>query len=476
MEELRAQDETLRAQLEELRPQYQPIRTRLTEAQRGLLRIPMVEWNTLVVEVRRIKHEMEILSRKIINNLLEMRRISDDPLSVVIDFPNAYLNRVHLIGQNLGGAILRGAELEEANLEGSHLEGAHLEEAHLEGAILTGAHLNGAHLNGAHLDDAVLDGAHLNDAILDGAILDGVVLEEFDLTAEQLRVIIVDHPIYEGNVSPPPIPGVAYEIHNAFEKFKEIKEKYLALIDQKEVDIGDDIYSFIERAFTENINELFSSDIADDKIDQFNRVFSKIRGYIQPSDAQLIAKSINFVFSQDDTNFKRQYIMVFLDETCNAYSGSGDNTSCVKGIIERFILSIGAAVQIICVAGCENETFKQLDELMNGKFTKTDMTEAFQKWYQDQEIIDKVTPMSEEERKKDLVDFLVSEANRLDKKYNMAEINQYVDELGEFFVDLTLGGKKTRKSMKRKKSMKKSKKIRKSMKKKRSKKTSIARR
>lgn len=465
MEELRAQDETLRAQLEELRPQYQPIRTRLTEAQRGLLRISMVEWNTLVVEVRRIKHEMEILSRKIINNLLEMRRISDDPLSVVIDFPNAYLNRVHLIGQNLGGAILRGAELEEANLEEANLEEAHLEEAHLEGAMLTGAHLNGAHLNGAHLDDAVLDGAHLNGAILDGAILDGVDLEEFDLTAEQLRVIIVDHPIYEGNVSPPPIPGVAYEIHNAFEKFKEIKEKYLALIEQKDVDIGDDIYSFIERVFTENINALFSEDV-DDKIDKFNRVFSKIRGYIQPSDAQLIAKSINFVFSQDDTNFKRQYIMAFLDETCNAYSGSGDNTSCVKGIIERFILSVGSAVQIICVAGCENETFKQLDELMNSKFTKTDMTEAFQKWYQDQEIIHKVTPMSEKERKKDLVDFLVSEANRLDKKYNMAEINQYVDELGEFFVDLTLGGKKRRRSTKKstKRSKKKSKKMRKSKK------------
>ena len=125
-------------------------------------------------------------------------------------------------------------------------------------------------------------------------------------------------------------------------------------------------------------------------------VFEKMKGRIPIEKIELVGKSIDFAFSQND-DFKKEYIISFLDDTCNAYTGSGDNTSCVKGIIERFVLTIGTVVEILCrEEGCENETYQKLDELMKGKM---DYQTAMQKWFENGPNDDVIKIMTPEQKR-----------------------------------------------------------------------------
>jgi len=263
MEELRARYETLRTTSDELTRRYQEIVSRLRDAQTGDVRLTMREWRALSIESDDLGDQLINMHPEIIQNLVEQRRISDDPLSVSIVLEGAYLNRIDLTGANLEGANLKNAELNNSILAGANLRGANLERVDLEDANLEGADLEGANLKSSVLSFANFEGANLH-----GAILTNVNIDFVELTEEQLDSIIVDDYWEEEELDEhnweeldehyweeeeldeheyQPMRGVAYEIHNAFDKFEMIKEQYLALINQNDVDIGGDIYTYIER-------------------------------------------------------------------------------------------------------------------------------------------------------------------------------------------------------------------------------------
>jgi len=261
--------------------------------------------------------------------------------------------------------------------------------------------------------------------------------------------------------------GVAYEIHNAFTEFQAKKNAYLALIAEPDNEYGN-IINYVYENYYAIIGQIFPND-AVEKRKQLKKVIKKIMDSRFDEYKDLIGKTVSFVTKQDN-DFKEQYILAFLNDTCNAYATGSDRTSCVKGIIERIILSVGSAVQILCMDHCENETYQKLNALMNPKFKAAD---AANSWFETAETNAEIQGMDKAGRKNNFIEYLKSEAIRLDHKDGfipeniLADINAYAETMDYAFENLQLGGaKKSGKSIKSRRSTKtrKTKKSRKSKK------------
>jgi len=436
----------------------------------------------------------------------------------------ANLSNVNLNGANLSGADLTGAILSGANLFNANLTRADLSEVDLTGAILcktilvdtifgdsnnlTGTNFSyasifdvnfshntfiGVNLTGAKLSHVTFKEVDLSNANLSRTKMNNVSLYRANLTDTNLSKVykyiykefdkgkslsyISESTIIEATrshtplgfventiVIPQGIQGIAYEVHNSYDKFLRVKDKYLSIINQPDspdYSTKDKLFVFIYNNFEPTIRRIFPEDPR--KLQELDTVFGKlVRGdtTVTPDELELIGKSVNFTFSQDDDNFKEQYIITLLDETCRAYAGSGDTTSCVKGIKERFVLAVGNVVEIICKTGCENETYKKLDKLLNSKF---DVIQETREWFRNIPTNDKLQQFIKDTMiKKCITDLIVksSLSGGFNEEINQ-KINDYVtnDVGGEIFGDhLELsGGKKSKKSSKKKSSKKKSK-------------------
>jgi len=424
----------------------------------GLADADLRDADLTIANLRRANLRRANLTRAILTNA----GLADADLRDA-DLSGANLTVAHLIRANFTGADLEDANLTRANLAGANFTGANLEDANLTRANLAGANLTYAILTGANLTGANLTGANLTGANLTQEQREAAVFDVPDVPHQG-----VAHVPHQG-VAHVPQRGLAFEVHNGFSNFiRQKKEEYLSIINQPNVEFpGGDIYSFIEDAFVTNIRNLFPQEEANTKIAQLRTLLTKIRDSpISEDNKQLIAKSIQFVFSQSDENFKREYILSFLKDCTEAYSGPGDNTSCVYGIIERFVLSVGSAVQIVCIDdSCENETYKRLDKLMNPRFNINDAAKEW--WDSVDDKQDELGPMTADQRKEHFINYLREKAREEDS-YNEdieEQIREYADGINYAFGTLVLGGKKTRKSHKKKSQKKKSYKKNKSQKK-----------
>jgi uncharacterized protein YjbI with pentapeptide repeats len=362
----------------------------------------------------------------------------------------ATLIKTHLREAILRQAILRQANLTDANLTSADLTGADLTGATLTGdgliygANLTGANLTGTNLTGANLRRAILREANLTGANLTGADLTGANLRGADLTGV-IGAILRDDQMQQGRQ---PTPGRAFEIHNAFKNFEPKKAEYLALItqpDKPEIYNEESIYHYTNNIFKQNISALFPSE-KEQKLTDFDKVFNKMNGYIPREKIELVGKSIDYAFSQDD-DFKRQYIISFLDETCNAYGKN--QMSCVGGIIERFVLTIGTVVEILCREGCEDETYKKLYKLMKGQMHHYDATKE---WFETAAEDETIKKMNLEQRKANFIEFMTNNTS-----FSEDDAKKLADEIEDGFKELQFGGnvlrqrRKTRKSKKSRK-------------------------
>jgi hypothetical protein len=259
-----------------------------------------------------------------------------------------------------------------------------------------------------------------------------------------------------------PQTGVAFDIHRYFKKLNPKINTYLKLINQPDNNISPSFfYKYLKNKFEKNIIELFPGD--DVKISELHGVLEKASGKMRElneKERNLIIKSVDFAFSQGD-DFKKEYIIVFLDETCRAYSTGTDTSSCVGGIIERFVTAIGSTVKIMCTENnmC-SDTYDKLNILLNPKFSIPDTANE---WFELAQNNKTLGAMNKNQRKQNFIDYLKSEAKRIDgvlDKDVKDDIKKYADDIDYAFEELQIGGSKksiTRKMRKRKprKSMKK---------------------
>ena len=424
----------------------------------------------------------------------------------------ANLTEANLSGANLFNAKLYGTDLTRANLSGAILCKTTLYNTIFEDNNLTGNNLSyasiysvnfsdndtfiGVNLTGAKLTDVTFNEVDLSNTNFSRTNIQNVSLYHANLTDTNLSKVykytykefdkgnrlsyIPESTIIEATTSHTPlefyektrvipqgIQGIAYEVHNSYDKFLLVKDKYLSIINQPDspdYSTKDKLFVFIYNNFEPTIRRIFPEDPR--KLQELDTVFGKlVRGdtTVTSDELELIGKSVNFAFSQDGDNFKEQYIITLLDESCRAYVGSGDTTSCVKGIKERFVLAVGNVVEIICKTGCENETYKKLDKLLNSKF---DVIQETSEWFRNIPTNDKLQQFIKDTMiKKCITDLIVksSLSGGFNEEINQ-KINDYVtnDVGSEIFGDhLELSGgnksKKSKKSSKKKSSKKKTK-------------------
>jgi len=263
--------------------------------------------------------------------------------------------------------------------------------------------------------------------------------------------------------------GIAFEVHNKFTKFLPIRAKYLSIIKQPEIDFGNNIPRYfrdVQDTFTTKIKKLFTGHDQTQKLQQLQRAFDKIRNSLpgqSPEYLQLIVKSINFAFSRED-DFTTEYLKIFLDESCNAYAGSGDTTSCVNGIIERFVLAVGSAAETLCTTGECDPIYKELDDLMNSKFQLSVYAE---KWWDEEIQKPEIKDLSPQGKKSNFIHYLIENARRLNQ-YNPtveSQINEEAEKLDYAFHLGQLGGSRKSRKCRKSRNFKKSRKCRKSNKK-----------
>ena len=134
--------------------------------------------------------------------------------------------------------------------------------------------------------------------------------------------------------------GIAFEVHNAFKKIN-----LRAYKDLLRTILGD---AYIENLtgyppdVEEHIREIFNGIIGDNEglRTRADQVLDKLF-FAQISDEYnlLILNTLHFMQSQNE-EFQLNYVTKFVNDNCEAYTGSGDNMSCLKGIIERFVFSL----------------------------------------------------------------------------------------------------------------------------------------
>jgi hypothetical protein len=247
--------------------------------------------------------------------------------------------------------------------------------------------------------------------------------------------------------------GIAYEVHNSWERFKNEKlEKYLNVINEhvssddkyKNIDIVD----YVKQKMNDFILNNFEETDKQQSFDQLEVVLNKFNLCEIPRKTEnkiLIGKSIDFIFEQPK-ELIQSYISTFIYDNYNAYSGGIDNSSCANGILERFVLIVGDAVFIYC-SFSENEKCKdgklynKILNVFNKIFDKNELTKEWSDKYLES---DELKNMTKEQRKEHYIHFMIQNAknNELYDENIDKIIRDEAEQLDYVFETLAFGGKK----------------------------------
>jgi surface protein len=265
--------------------------------------------------------------------------------------------------------------------------------------------------------------------------------------------------------------GIAFEVHNAFANFETIKKAYLDIINQGDKQFSNPIDD-LDNKFKIYINADNFTDTSN-KLSQLNTVYNKIK-YVELVQEQknLIGRTIDFVFSQESKEFKDAYITSFLEDCLKAYTGGEDNSSCTKGIIERVVLSVGTACEILCInndASC-TPTYRRLYELFTNRVA-FNLNDEASKWFETAKSNPEIIDMNPGARKDRFISDIKERALQL-QAYTIRpeeEVNREIEDyannaINDMFDDdefndvppIAIGGKTSkRKTSKRKTSKRK---------------------
>jgi surface protein len=263
-------------------------------------------------------------------------------------------------------------------------------------------------------------------------------------------------------VRPPPPPpaeepgGVAFEIHNAFDRFK--LNEFIDLIKSKSNFMNRDrpLQPLIDNI---NANPANSAEVKRDLTAKINRIFTTLREYGgYNTNIDKITFCIQYVLMQPQ-EFIDAYIQTLITDCLKAYS-SGRQESCVKGVYERIFYSFRDTIATICLDQmqgtgasplCKPE-YITLFEFFYETWPKEGpggLNEYMQEWYGDGEAVSALSP---ENRIESFVDFVRNKINNA-ARFRQAEasIRRYANE----DLNAMFGGrrkKRVRKTIKKRQS------------------------
>jgi len=295
---------------------------------------------------------------------------------------------------------------------------SNLEKANLTGANLTGAIMVGVDLSGADLTKATMVGADIKDTIFTNVEMNKTNISGLVFTPENQLSLIRPNTIIQGTMGIEGVPvldgrvheiqireGEGYEVHNAYSKLMSKRRDILDIISSRDYDPGIELTPYIISMFGEyfiskNGSPAYQKEQFDNlrEIEEALVINDNINGGPDGEYKELIYESVRFALSQDDL-FKDEYVKIFMDETCNAYGSERERLSCVKGILERLVISIGATVQVLCsenITCGDNYLYVKLNNVFNTnpkEFFTENKSEILSALYE--EYVDKYSELKE---------------------------------------------------------------------------------
>ena len=402
-----------------------------------------------------------------------------------------------LVGTKFNNVIAISAEFLFSDLTGAEFIDAELSETSFQKTNLTGANFSGATMNDISLDDADMTRANISNASLIGGEFPGTNMQDIiynNLTDtpslhEAINVpqglIDMEHDDDEGDFDDDeyfpindPIHGVAFEIHNVFnkidiDKYHEILKKSVAAI-RKGGPRGNWDLPVIKHSFEHIIDQDFPKNDTEQaraktKLNAINNLLQNSGELRQDNVMKLVSDTAQFVFEQKSSEFKVFYITSFIQDCYHAYSQPTGlpfederGMSCVKGIVERFIWIIGDTVQAMCTNAKKcKPLYKELLDVF-GK-NKLDINELTQQWNTEvleTDAFQDKTNMTKEQVKKNYIDFMKSKYSTVGLwiPSTQERVEKRANELDYAFEGRMFGGNRRAKTNKNKKTLKKNKK------------------
>ena len=244
----------------------------------------------------------------------------------------------------------------------------------------------------------------------------------------------------------------AMEIHNEFGKINKDNLQQIFATNNQNTSNTDWTLINVFYKMSEVINAHFFDNVKLNYLRDLQRVLTKAQeAFNNPVNKRnyFINESLNLAFSLP-ADFQEAYVRAFIEDCAKAYSPNADTntnvdlTSCVGGIMERFVMSLGDAAFILCPEydTCTNELYKSLLKVIRQVI---DMNAIAQKWATERMELPEVQAKSTLDRKQDFIDFAKSEfagPNQVDNK-TMEIINNYANKISYVFEqqEMAFGGK-----------------------------------
>ena len=268
--------------------------------------------------------------------------------------------------------------------------------------------------------------------------------------------------------------GVAYEIHNAFNQHYALnKDKYFEIIGLP--NHPDSIYTsinvieYINPKLLELIQRVYPTEEITNKTEEMNQILNTINIAKElsedPDTKLLLGKTVDFLVTQSN-EFVRFYLDALKYDCLNAYPTGTNRSSCVKGMIERFYLTIGDTAYALCPDPdtCNNPKYNELVSLFNKRIDKNELTQEWNKTFLEDPVKrEELLNLTKEQRKDHYRQFMIQKYRDVGQipteKAKQIVLRDIIEpeivKLDYVFDGLQFGGKKSKKSRKSRKLVRK---------------------
>ena len=441
-------------------------------------------------------------------------RLGLNPTLKDVDLSLSDLEGDNLSGVNLNGMDFSGKKVDECNFSYCDLIGAKFNndasatgsefafadltraefiDAELYGTTFSYANLTDANLSGAIMHDSIIEHTNMSRANVSNTSFQGTEFDTVDIQGIQYNnftefpfldgAINIPEALLNNNIQINPVEpqGVAYEIHNVFnkidiDKYHEIIIKSATVL-RRGLPRGNWELSVIKRAFETIIDMDFPKNDTEQSQakTKLNAIINRLKnsGELQQDNVmKLVSDTAQFVFEQKSPEFKVFYVTAFIQDCYHAYSHpttglpfeTEQGMSCVKGIVERFVWIIGDTVQAICSnkKKCKPLYKELLDVFGKNKLDINDLTQQWSTEVLETEAFQDKTNMTKEQVKQNFINYMKSKYSAVGLWIPSTQelVEKRANELDYAFEGRSFGGNRSVKSKKNNKTIKKNKKNR----------------
>ena len=339
------------------------------------------------------------------------------------EFIGCYFFETNLYGAHIGGTREKNTEFMSCNFTNANLSHTNLEYTLFQECILNNVNLTYSDVYYVFIENS----EHAN-MRLDNVNTDDLVIHDDVITDDEELFLLQEEQQHQ---------GVAFEIHNAFNRL-DVKKLVDFINSTSPPPISDfDLEHFMDslKTFLTGQVESLLSENRDVYIERLNAILDQMScidfnyemSSIEMTRKEFLLHVISFAKNQD-TDFYKNYLKIFIDDSYEAYGRDGNSLSCPKGVMERMVLSLYFASVIICPEKVEEcaTPYKELIEIVGPAVgVHIDFGELQKEWYKNV-----ASSVPEAEREHNYINFMTRKMNDANA-YSQQNIDRITREARE---------------------------------------------